>query len=217
MVFSATTPDFAPVRTAMAQVLRTYGRERLELEFRLGLRTAGKFVPGVSETAWNYLKSKLDTGSLGQGVVVTDTRELIRDDGSGGKYVVDAADKVPSHWIHKKRLYDNDIDTGTPWCCRASMSLEVVDAPGRQPAPAPVAHRFERHKQRWSYPFKCWSIDLTRVVSNLPHQLDNDGVSYEVEIELRDTAELFTRTTEDVLLWGWSLVDDVCGLCKRAK
>lgn len=214
-MFSATQPDVGGLRAALAQVLRTYGRERLELEFRLGHRTAGKFVPGVSEAGWERLKCKLDDGSLGHQVVVTDTRELICDDGSGGKYVVDTATQR-GHWMHKKRLHDLDMDTESPWCCRASLSLEVVDPPERQ-RPAPPTHRFERHKQRWSYGFKCWSIDLTRVVSNLPHQLDNDGVSYEVEIELRDTAELFTRTLDDVLRWGWALVTDMCDIVTAAN
>jgi len=203
--FSATRPDFSSLRVALAQVLRTYGRERLELEFRLGQATAGRFVPGVSEAGWRRLKRKLDAGQLGPGVVVTDTRELISDDGSGAKYVLTGPEE--GYWMHKKRLHDSDADTPATWCCRASLSLEEIDPPERQRA-APAAHRFERHKQRWSYPYKCWSIDLTRVVSNLPHQLDNDGVSYEVEIELRDTSELFVRPLEDVLQWGWCLVKD---------
>lgn len=206
-----TSPDFCAVRAALAQVLRTYGHDRLELEFRLGMRGGGAFVPGVSEARWEALKAQLDAGSLGAGVVVTDTRELISDDGSGGKYVVDCTGARPGYWMHKKRLHNADFDTDSPWSCRTSMSLEVVD-PADAARPLPTAHRFERHKQRWSYPWKCWSIDLTRVVSNLPHQLDNDGVSYEVEIELRDPAALFTRTTDDVLRWGWQLVTDMCGL-----
>lgn len=204
-------PDFGGVRAALAQVLRTYGHDRLELEFRLGVRGGGSFVPGVTQERWESLKQQLDAGSLGEGVVVTDTRELISDDGSGGKFVVDCTGAAPGYWMHKKRLHDADLDTDSPWCCRTSMSLEVVD-PADAGRPPPAAHRFERHKQRWSYPWKCWSIDLTRVVSNLPHQLDNDGVSYEVEIELREPAALFTRTADDVLRWGWRLVSDMCRL-----
>lgn len=206
---SVTVPDFNGVRAALAQVLRTYGHDRLELEFRLGHRTGGRFLPGVSEAGWQKLKTQLDAGKLGPGVVVTDTCELICDDGSGGKYVVDKTGSRPSYWMHKKRLHDFDVDTDTPWCCRVSMSLEVVDDSSRRP---PDTHKFERQKQRWSYPWKCWSVDLTRVVSNLPHQLDNDAVSYEVEIELRDPAQLFTRTMDEVVTWGWQLVQDVCGM-----
>jgi len=211
MHFSATRPDLAGVRASLARVLKTYGKDRLELEFRLGHRTAGKFVPGVSETGWQRLKARLDVPSAArQEVIVTETNELICDDGSG-KYVAAPDGSAPGFWMHKKRLCDADIDTDSPWCCRVSMSLEEVDSRDRQPPP-PAAHKFERHKQRWSYRYACWSVDLTRVVSNLPHQLDNDAVSYEVEIELRDTGELFTRTMDNLLEWGWSMVQDMCNM-----
>ena len=54
------------------------------------------------------------------------------------------------------------------------------------------------------------------MVSNLPHQLDNDGVSYEVEIELADTGELFVRPLDVLLEWGWTLVEDMCRLMAQA-
>lgn len=199
---------------ALASALKTYGHQRLELEFRLGHRTAGgRFLPGVSQAAWEALKARLDASS-GEGkpfrLVITDTRELISDDGSGGKYVVDNTGAARPHWVHKQRLWDLDADTGRgPWCCRTSASLEVVDPPQCQ-GPPPASHRFERHKQRWSYRHKCWSFDLTRVASNLPHQLDNDGLSFEVEIELADPTELFARPMPEVLEWGGTLVGDVC-------
>lgn len=209
MSVTARQPDLGGLRASLARVLRTYGRERLELEYRLGHRTAGKFVPGVSEAGWERLKARLDRPSPAlDRVVVTDTRELICDDGSGGKYVVDS-NGGKGYWMHKKRLSDADFATDFPWSCRVSMSLEVVDPPERQ-QPPPAGHRFERHKRRWSYHYACWSVDLTRVISNLPHQLDNDDVSYEVEIELRDTAELFTRAADNLLEWGWSIARDMC-------
>jgi hypothetical protein len=204
------------VRASLARVLRAYGRERLELEFRLGHRGSGgsasSFVPGVCESGWRRLKERLD-GSKADDIVVTDTRELISGDNSGGKYVVDQQQQNnKGFWMHKRRLCDTDIDTpAAAWCCRVSMSLEVVDPPERQ-LPAPAGHRYERHKQRWSYRFACWSVDLTRVASNLPHQLDNDGVSFEVEIELRDTRELFTRDADSLLEYGWTIVCDVCAM-----
>ena len=212
MQLSATAPDFGRLSASLQRILRTYGHRRLELEFRLGHRTGGRFVPGVSETAWTALKQTLDaSGSFD--VAATSTRELISDDGSGGKYVVPSEGEP--HWMHKKRLLDVDVDTdSSPWCCRTSVSLEEVDPPGPQ-RPPPSRHRFERHKERWSYRYRCWSVDLTRVASNLPHQLDNDAMSYEVEIELADTSELFTRTRDAVLEWGWKLVTDMCGIMLR--
>lgn len=203
------------IKSSLDHVLKTYGRDRLELEFRLGHRTGGpgsSFVPGVSAPAWQALKTALEASDSFK-VVVTNTRELICDDGSGGKYVIPSGGDPP-FWMHKKRVSDIDADTGTPWCCRTSMSLEVVDA--RRARPPPTRHKFERHKERWSFLYRCWSIDLTRVASNLPHQLDNDDVSYEVEIELRDSTELFSRTMDNLLVWGWTLVTDACRLMDGA-
>ena len=199
---------------ALTGALKTYGHERLELEFRLGHRAGDRFLPGVSQAAWDALKARLDE-SCGEGkafrLVTTDTRELISDDGSGGKYVIDNTGGARPFWMHKQRLWDIDEDTAGPWCCRASASLEVVDPPERQPRP-PASHRFERHKQRWSYRHRCWSFDLTRVVSNLPHQLDNDGVSFEVEMELADPSELFARPVPNLLEWAHAMIGDMCDM-----
>ena len=201
--------ELARVRGALFDALRAYGRERLELEFRVGHRAGGAFVPGVSEAAWRAVKARLDA-SPAFAVVVAHSTEHICDDGSGAaaKYVRPQGGQA--YWMHKKRLADVDMPTRqAPWCCRASLSLEVVDPPGRPPPAKPA---FQRQKERFSYVHRCWSVDLTRVVSNLPHQLDNDGVSYEIEVELKDTAELFSRPADNVLEWAWAIVNDLCAM-----
>lgn len=200
-----------PKCQALATALHTYGHDRLELEFRLGHSVAGAFVPGVARETWDVLKAALDASSAFE-VVVTDTREVISDDGSGSKFVVDMSGKAPAHWMHKKRLWHFDSDTGSTWCCRMAASLEIVDPPGTQPPPPPTGHKFERRKERYSYRYRCWSFDLTKVAGNLPHQLDTDGVVYEVEIELADPTELFARPLPEVVEWGNKLVGDVCRL-----
>lgn len=210
---AATVPDLSAPRATLFSVLKTYGHERLELEFRLGHRTAGgSFVPGVSETAWHALKAVLDRSPKFEASTSTTRERICEPDATRGaaKYVVTvhADGRESAHWMHKKRLSDIDADTGTTWCCRTSMSLEEIDPPGAR-AP-PRAHKFERHKERWSYKHRCWSIDLTKVASNLPHQLDNDSLAYEVEIELADTTELFSRPVDNLLQWGWTIVNDVC-------
>lgn len=211
----------AGLRAAVADALRRHGRDRLEIEFRLGHAVGGRFLPGVAEAGWQRLKDVLDAAvacesSAIDRVVVTDTRERIRDDSSGVKYVSrDAVTGDEGHWMRKTRLRDVDFETGHPWCCRASVSLEEVDR--RRPAPPDGSHKYERHKQRWSYRYRCWSMDLTRVASNLPHQLDSDGVSFEVEIELRDTSELFCRPLDNLLAWGGGLVRDACAILGGAS
>jgi hypothetical protein len=202
-------PARQALENVLASVLRTYGRDRLEFEYRLGQRVAGRFVPGITEACWTSVKDALDASPAFQQPLVTDTTELMSDDGSFGKYVCDASDASKSHWVHKQRLNDVDVDTCSTWTCRASTSLEAAGDPHAGP---PAAHKYARHKKRWSYAFRCWSVDLTRVASNLPHQLDNDGISYELEIELRDTTELFSRPLGDVIDWGWRLITEMCQL-----
>lgn len=204
----------AGLASELAGVVKTYGRDRLELEFRLGRRCGSAFVPGVPEAEWRRLKDHLDASAALSSPAYSNARELIHHvRGDTAKYVI-VEGKQP-HWLHKKRLRDLDTDVeASAWTCRASLSLEVADPPGAMPQPEST--RFERHKQRWSYTYRCWSIDLTEVMSNLPHQLDNDGKSYEVEIELVDTAELFARPMADICEWGMRLARDMCDLmCKN--
>lgn len=188
---------------ALRSILKTYGRDRLELEFRLGHSSGKSFVPGVTPSAWTTLKTALDTSPAFR-VHECHTDEHIC---GAGKYVVPVQSSDTPHWVYKKRLVDQDSQTQSAWACRMSVSLEE-----RGDGAPPTTYTFRRQKRRWSYVHKCWSIDLTRVTSNLPHQLDNDQESYEVEIELRDTTEFFVRRVDHIIEWGHMLVDDMCRL-----
>ena len=94
------------------------------------------------------------------------------------------------------------------------MRLEVVDTQQPHKQQHAAHFKYERHKRRWSYRYKCWSIDMTKVTSNLPHQLDNDGMSFEVEIELVDTSVFFTVPVAVLSEWGLQLARDMCALMK---
>ena len=205
-----TVADLSRVEALLAAALKRYGHERLELEFRVGHRAGTSFVPGLPEDVWTMLKERLER-SPAFAVQHTMTRELLSEGGDARYVMPRGEDPRPAHWLHKKRLHDVDTDTDTSWSCRTSISLEQV---GR--GPPPTSHRFQRDKERWSFRHKCWSVDMTRVVSNLPHQLDNDDVSFEVEVELRDTGELFGRPLPHVLEWGWTIVTDLCDMAGSA-
>ncbi len=191
----------------LGQVLRAlkeFGHERVELEFRLGHKAGRTFRPGVDAAAWAKLKAALDAGT---GWTVTHSVTTERINSEGSKLVLDA-NNDPVRVIHKRRLADTDFDeTDSPWCARASLSLEE---PGE--LTEKIVTVYERRKERWSYAFKCWAVELTRVAGNMPHQLDDDAESYEVEVELADTREFFVRTVDGILGWGWDLVTDMCGL-----
>jgi hypothetical protein len=197
----------------LLRTMRTYGNDRLEFEFRLGHKTGvGQktgFRPGVDGEAWARLKGALD---VSRAWTVTNSVTTERINSEGSKLVLDSSE-TPVCVIHKKRLVDRDFSTDSPWCARASLSLEEREDPPA--AGLEYKHVYERRKKRWSYAYKCWSVDLTQVVGNMPHQLDDDQESYEVEIELRDTKEMFVRTVDSIVHWGWDMIHDMCKLLQQ--
>ena len=202
----AAAGEHADLAAALFGAVRSFGRQPLELEFRLGHAVGTSFVPGVTERCWTALKRALDDAARAGRLTATtiETRERIEDE-AGAKYVL-----PEGYWMFKKRLFNGSVEMpDSPWTCRMSISTERRDA--SLPAP-PAPSNMERHKQRWSYRYRCWSMDLTRVVSNLSHQRDNDGVSHEVEIELVDTAEMFTVPLDVIVRWGVQLTNDMCRL-----
>lgn len=192
------------IASRLKAAISKYGHERLELEFRLGHHSNGRFSAGVSAEAWARIKAGLDASGLAS----TETRTTERIY-AGHKHVTDDATGVATG-VHKKRLFDLDIQPdapGVPWTTRASLSLET-----REPPAIGVAQTcIERRKHRHSYAYKCWSFDLTRVTGN-GRDLDNDEPTYEVEVELADATELFVRPMFEVAKWGTRLAADMVDL-----
>lgn len=186
---------------ALRKALATYGHNRLELEFRIGRVVNGKFVPGVTKQAFDAISETL--ASLPQETINT-TETIYRD----CKRILDHDTQTVSV-LHKKRIHTSDVDSGIgPWSVRASISLEEPGAPEDLKGTS----TFERVKRRVRYSTKGWAIDLTRVASNLPQDLDSDSETYEVEIELLEVDCLFTRTNMEVLLWGLKISHDMIRL-----
>lgn len=188
----------------MREAVKTYGHNRLELEWRLGHRQGG-FRPGIDAAAWGRIQRALDASPAFRGSFQETTERL----GSGGG-VKCICDGQRTLWMHKKRLADVDKDAEGPWSVRASVSLESLE----DEAPAGVVLKYERRKKRWSYTHRCWRIDLTRVSSNLPSHLDEDSEAHEVEVELVDTGILFERTLAYVVEWGWRICEDLCAMAR---
>lgn len=190
------------LETAMRTAIVTYGHDRIELEWRLGHRQ-GNFRPGVGCEAWRRLQRALDTSPHFTKAFKESVEKL--PEKVGIKCILESGH--PDVWLHKTRLADVDKESKSAWSIRASISLE-----DREPTPPDVVLKYERRKQRWSYRHKCWSIDLTRVRSNLPSDLDEDSETHEVEIELVDQGVLFERPISYIVEWGWSLAQDLCGI-----
>lgn len=188
----------------MQRAVSTYGHESVELEWRIGHRQ-GAFRPGVGESAWSRLKAALDASPAFQRSYQDSVEKL--GTAASIKCIEHDGGQV---WVHKKRLADVDTNSASfrPWSVRGSVSFEEV---GSAPSTA-VDLRYQRRKERWSYRSQCWSVDLTRVRSNLPNQLDSDQDVYEVEVELVDRGMLFERTMSNLVEWGWCIAKDLCTL-----
>ena len=197
--------------------LHRFGRERLELEFRLGHRDAKNgFRAGVAQEGWQRLKRTLDESA---GWTRTHAVTVEQITGSGSKLITrhdDAAAAADDRqrWVHKRRLFDEDTDVrGSPWCVRGSLSLEEPEPASPAAAAANGPFRYERRKERWSYRHRCWCVDMTRAVGNLPANLDDDRETYEVELELADTDELLVRPLDNLVDWGARVARDLCAMC----
>lgn len=184
--------------------IAAYGHDHVELEWRLGHRQ-GSFRPGVGETAWSRLKDALDSSPAFQKSHSCSVERI----GDGTKCVENADGSRA--WMHKKRLADVDDDPQGTWSMRVSVSFEDAAAVGDE-----TKLKYERKKERWSYQHVCWSIDLTKVSSNLPAQLDEDRYTYEVEIELVDQGMMFERTLDHLVQWGFDIARDVCKIMDSA-
>lgn len=208
MLTPMTTPMPAPRHVAdltrhMRRAVTRYGHSCVELEWRIGHRQ-GSFRPGVGEEAWTRLKHALDASPAFEPTFKHSCERM------GGATNIKCVDGTA--WVHKRRLADVDVEE-RPWSVRASVSLEE---PG-DPTMATTVLQYERRKQRWSYRHRCWSIDLTRVRSNLPVHLDDYEDLFEVEIELVDPGMLFERPAAHLVEWGWRIAGEVCALMAPAK
>jgi len=191
------TPD-----EALAEALRRYGHTHLEVEFRLGHARPGfgGFAAGITKAGFYSLRDSFLSTPDTWDEILPET-ESVEYLGHDKKFVV-----PPHHWQHKRRLafFDECVD-GTPWVIRTSLAVEEIEPP---PTVPPKDLKYKRIKKRTSFIHRCWRIDFTRVVSNLPAEADSDSETYEVEFELHDTSEFFVRPILDILHWGRKLARD---------
>lgn len=182
---------------ALLRAITENGVETLELEWRLGHHGPHGFRPGLPEDAWTKLWHALNaTGKRFRDTTVSE--RVI----SGTKLVTSG---TQAFWKHKTRLFDFE----QPPRIRISGSTENMQ-PIPEGTPLPAGGGYTRHKQRRSYEHGCWTIDLTKVATTA--DIDCDKYTYEVEIELANTEELFLRPVESVYEWGDELANDMLEL-----
>jgi hypothetical protein len=194
------------------KVLATHGHRGVELEFRLGRTFGDRFVAGVSHEGWTKIARALEKSHEFVSVPELVTRESILS--GGWKQVTFEDEMAPPQWNHKQKVDTfeiSDILPDSPWAIRASLNLEQVEKcpPASVRECKDVASGYVRNKKRTSYTYKCWSIDMTRVQSNLP---GHDDEIFEVEIELADQEAFFKYTVDHLVIWGQCLVKDMVEL-----
>lgn len=188
------------VQSALTTMLTTSGIECLELEWRIGRHGPAGFQPGITSEQWHALLRYFDRATCWDAVRDSKTTEKVA--GNGSKLVNGAV------WNHKKRIFDADF---APFV-RVSGSTEILEqaAPDAESRLPPTV--FTRFKERRSYVFKCWSFDLTKVVSTA--DIDTDVCTYEVEVELVNKDELFVRPVSNIVEWGHALMIDIIHILK---
>lgn len=191
---------------ALTSTLTEFGHSRLEFELRLGRYQGDRFISGIPKTSYDKIKSALDGCAVFD--TVTSRHTIERLNGTDARFIMPDGDDHRGVWNYKKKVATVELSRHT----RAAISLE--DSRGDPPLPDAKPFMYRRDKRRTSYVFKCWSIDLTEVASNLPQHLDHDGLLYEVEVELHDTSMFFVYTIPHLIQWGSDLLEQLHDVCK---
>jgi hypothetical protein len=195
------------MHTILHDALRTYGHERLELEFRLG-HTIRSFVPGVSKKHWLALRHVLDNSPAWKRTYKETLERIHQGQDRESIRKTTNANTMKEEWMGKKRLADEDTPSGVdgcPWTVRTSLSMEVAVHPNPS-----LDMPTERRKCRWSYTHKGWTFDMTLVQGNTCADLDEDTTLCEIELELTDHTLYFKYPIPTLLGHGRSLVQDAC-------
>lgn len=180
-------------RDTLLEVLRRHGHHGLEIEWRIGRKLDREFVPGVSREEWTAVKNRMDAHGFQKEELVT-VEHVARD---GYKKIVYSDGRTT--WMNKFRIAHLDAEE-----FRLSFAKEqFLHEPPKQQHQT-IVHT--RHKERITYFFKIWKVDMTRVTSNDPDNLDNDMETFEIEIELADVGALFMYTVDHIVSWGEEVV-----------
>jgi hypothetical protein len=203
----ATTNEHSDTVRALCDTMFDHGHKNVELEFRMGRMVNGAFVAGVSKGAFDAL---LDILQRSPAFVRTDVTTLEKLNGTDARFVITNGDEANGRWCYKKKVHAHTDATR-----RISIALEGHDhAP---PPPGSPPFTYHRLKKRTSFRHEWWSVDMTRVTSNLPGHFDNDEEIYEVELELTGVDAYFVYTLDHLVSWGNHLVSEIEALLTRPK
>lgn len=190
---------------ALRETIFSHGHRNVELEFRLGRTINDCFVAGVSRTSFENIQKVLEKSAA---FVRSEVTTLEKVNGTDARFIITNGDEAHGKWCYKKKVH---VWTGAPnnenMTHRASVSLEGNDR--SPPPPGSPPFKYHRLKKRTSFRHEWWSVDLTRVTSNLPGHFDNDEEIYEVEVELVGLDAYYIYTLEHLVAWGHQLLTEI--------
>lgn len=189
--------DIPGIVSHLRGAIHEQGHQNVELEFRLGRMINGTFVAGVPKACFETLLKLMDTSTSFQRTDITTLEKL---NGTDARFVITDGDEANGRWCYKKKIFTTNGSNNEGLIHRASVSIEGRDS--APPPPGSPPFKYHRLKKRSSFVHECWSVDLTRVTSNLPGQFDNDEEIYEVEVELSHVDAYFVYTLDHVVTWG---------------
>lgn len=186
---------------SLRSAIHDHGHKNVELEFRLGRVVNNTYVAGVPKATFEALLRLLEKSPAFSKKEKTTLEKL---NGTDARFVIENGNEAQGRWCYKKKIYTDTAPGTKDLVPRASVSLEGHDhAP---PPPGSPPFKYHRLKKRTSFECECWTVDMTRVTSNLPGQFDNDEEVYEVEVELTGVDAYFVYTLEHLVAWGSQLL-----------
>jgi len=183
-------------------------KDNIEIEIRLGQIQFNEFKPGLGSKEFFFkIKDKLDSSTVWDKVINNKHEELCLN-GIRRTIMFNGKKVMKSQCIKKERILNSNLQySGTPYDVRISVSKEI-----------PVEDKIKlgtgilRKKNRYSYYFKEYVIDLTIV-----EQIENcvSVIIYELEVE-------FTNLKNDIsdkyrAHSGLLLLRDIINMCEKIE
>lgn len=194
---------------ALSSIIYEYKKkDNIEIEIRLGQIQFNEFKPGLGSKDFFFkIKDKLDSSTVWDKVINNKHEELCLN-GIRRTIMFNGKKVMKSQCIKKERILNSNLQySGTPYDVRISVSKEI-----------PVEDKIKlgtgilRKKNRYSYYFKEYVIDLTIV-----EQIENcvSVIIYELEVE-------FTNLKNDIsdkyrAHSGLLLLRDIINMCEKIE
>lgn len=175
---------------AFLETAYTYGVDGIELEFRL---------PLVHRSLVERVTALLERTPAFRDLGTVETKEEYS--GGDARRVTSADGTVRT--LYKRRIDKAAIDG--PVVGTVSLERWMDGEP-----PHDQSFPTYRKKTRRRFAHRCWEVHLTSFQTNDPRLSDQDGLLYDIELELDPASdELFVYTVDYMVQWGVSLLQQM--------